>query len=154
MISTRGFLQCLLAVLITGPVFGHVTVRPRESVAGTSEKYTMRVPTERSSPTVRVEVEFPEAVEVSGFEPITGWNIDYNKDSSGKITRAVLSGSKIAPQAVAEFVFNARNPSAEATLVWKVVQIYEDGSRSEWTGASGSRSPAPTTLITQSASKK
>jgi len=147
-------LQSALVATAAITLYGHVTVRPRESTAGMGEKYTMRVPTERSSPTVRVEVEFPEAVEVSGFEPITGWTIDYSKDSSGKITRAVLSGSKIAPQAVAEFVFNARNPGAEATLVWKVVQIYEDGSRSEWTGPSGSRSPAPATVIKQSASKK
>ncbi|HJU09762.1 MAG TPA: DUF1775 domain-containing protein [Candidatus Binataceae bacterium] len=147
MISTRGFLQCLLAVLITAPVFGHVTVRPRESVAGTSEKYTMRVPTERSSPTVRIEVEFPDSVETSGFDPKPGWTIEYSKNASGKITHAVVSGSTIAPRESAEFTFNAKNPPGESTLVWKVIQIYQDGTRSEWTGPSGSRSPAPVTSI-------
>lgn len=147
MISTKSFLRCVLATFTIAPIFGHVTVQPRESSAGLSEKYTMRVPTERSSPTVRIEVEFPATIEVSGFAPIGVWRVDYSKDPSGKITRAVLSGSKIEPQATAEFVFNARNPAAETTILWKVVQIYEDGTRSEWTGPLGSRSPAPVTTI-------
>ena len=32
---------------------------------------------------------------------------------------------------------------AVGALSWKVIQVYEDGSKSEWTGPQGSRTPAP-----------
>ena len=38
--------------------FAYVTIAPRESSTGGSETYTMRVPTERDSATVRIEAEF------------------------------------------------------------------------------------------------
>jgi hypothetical protein len=79
--------------------------------------------------------------------PKPGWNIEYKKDSSGRIAGAILSGSTIPPREVAEFSFRARNPREETRLVWNVIQIYEDGSRSEWIGPAGSRSPAPATLV-------
>ena len=129
--------------------FAHVTVQPRQSAAGTSEKYTMRVPTERATPTVRVEIEFPAEVTVLRFEPKPGWTIEEKKDAAGKIVAAILSGGSIGPRESSQFVFEARNPSQAAKLSWKVVQIYEDGTRSEWTGPEGSRSPASTTCYEQ-----
>ena len=76
-----------------------------------------------------------------------GWKIEPKKDVSGKIIGAIWSGSTIAPREVAEFGFSARNPNEDTKLVWKVIQIYEDGSKSEWTGGGGSRSPAPVTTV-------
>ena len=38
--------------------YGHVTIQPKQSTAGATETYSMRVPTEKFVPTVRVEVEF------------------------------------------------------------------------------------------------
>lgn len=131
----------------------HVIVLPRES-ASANQEYTMRVPTERNTATVRIEAEFPAAVDISSFEQKPGWNIEPKKDSSGKIIGASWSGSSIAPREVMEFRFLARNPSEETKLVWRVVQIYEDGSRSEWTGAEGSRSPAPVTLVKRITTEK
>jgi uncharacterized protein YcnI len=107
----------------------------------------MRVPTEKNIPTVRIEAEFPAAVEVTSVEEKAGWKIELKKDAAGKITGAVWSGSTIAPKDIGEFGFTARNPAEETKLVWKVVQIYQDNSKSEWTGPQGSRSPAPVTTI-------
>jgi len=131
--------------------YAHVVVRPKESVAGASEKYTMRVPTERNSATVRIEVEFPTAVEISAVDQKAGWNVEQRKDASGKIVSAIWSGSSIAPREVNEFSFAARNPSEETELVWKVIQVYADGSRSEWTGPAGSRTPASVTAVKKAA---
>ena len=125
----------------------HVAVLPRESATGATQKYTMRVPNEKNIPTVRMEAEFPAAVEVISVDPKEGWKIDVNKDPSGKIVGAVWSGGNIAPNDIAEFVFQARNPNQETRLVWKVIQVYSDGSKSQWTGAAGSRSPAPVTQV-------
>lgn len=144
----------LLLLATTSVVYAHVTVRPQESTAGANERYTLRVPTERNTPTVRIEVEFPSEAEVSSFDAKPGWIIEYKKDAPGKIVGATLSGSTIPPREVAEFSFASRNPRQETKLVWKVIQIYEDGSRSEWTGPAGSRSPAPVTTLKAADSKR
>lgn len=127
--------------------YAHVIVRPQESAPGANETYTMRVPTEGNSATVRIEVEFPAAAGVSTVEPKTGWSLDQRKDASGKIVGAIWSGASIAPREASEFSFVARNPGEETKLVWKVIQIYADGTRSEWTGPAGSRTPAPVTVV-------
>ena len=151
MLRTNGLPRSLpiLAIILTAGAgaYAHVTVRPRESGAGISEKYTMRVPTERAVSTVRVEIEFPVGAEISSFEEKPGWKIEPKKDASGKIVGAIWSGSIIPPRQVVEFGFVARNPAEETKLVWKVIQIYEDGGRSEWTGEQGSPTPAPVTII-------
>ena len=126
--------------------YGHVTVQPKESAVGATQTYTMRVPTEKFVPTVRVEVEFPSSLNVSSIEPKTGWKIEEKKDASGKLVGVVLSGS-IPTGESSQFNFTARNPSEEGKLSLKVIQIYEDGSKSEWTGAEGSRTPSPVTEV-------
>lgn len=151
MFRTRRFLSSagvfVTVFMCVAIACAHVIVRPPESVAGANEKYTMRVPTEGNSATVRIEVEFPAAAEVSAVDPKTGWSLEQKKDASGKIVGAIWSGASIAPREASEFSFVARNPGEEAKLVWKVIQIYADGTRSEWTGPAGSRTPASVTLV-------
>ena len=147
---TKNFLRSLVGAAVLAmtisPAYGHVTIQPKESTVSANEKYTMRVPTEKFVPTVRIEVEFPAALNVSSLEPKAGWKIEEKKEGSGKIVGAILTGS-IGTGESAQFNFMARNPSEEGKLSFKVIQIYEDGSKSEWTGEEGSRSPAPVTLI-------
>ena len=135
------------ALVATTVMHAHVTVRPRESTAGASQQYTMRVPTERSVATVRIEIEFPALAEVTKVDEKPGWKLELKRTDAGKLVGAIWSGSSIAPREVAEFTFTATNPAEEGKLDWNVVQIYEDGSRSEWTGPAGSRSPASVTTI-------
>ena len=94
----------------------------------------MRVPNEKNIATVRMEAEFPAEVEVSSVDPKEGWKIEVRKDASGKIAAATWSGGNIAPNDIAEFGFQARNPNSAARLIWKVIQVYADGSKSQWTG--------------------
>ena len=138
------------AVLLIGAgiAFGHVTIQPKQSTVGKSEKYTMKVPTEKFVPTVRIEIQFPDALIVSSFEPKPGWMIEEKKDALGRLIGATLIGS-IPPGESSEFYFAGRNPSEEGTLSWKVIQIYQDGSKSEWTGTAGSRTPAPVVELTK-----
>lgn len=144
----------LAALIVAAVAYAHVTVRPKESVAGTSEKYTMRVPTEKGVPTVRIEVEFPGAAEILTLDEKAGWKLEQRKDATGKIVGAIWSGSTILPRAAAEFTFEAKNPMEETRLAWSVIQVYEDGSRSEWTGPAGSRTPASVTVIRKAESGK
>lgn len=135
----------IVCTAITG--YAHVVVRPRQSVPGAVEKYTMRVPNERTVATVRVEITFPTAADVTAVDERPGWKLELKKDPSGKIIGAIWSGARLAPREVVEFTFTARNPPSETKLPWNAVQIYEDNSRSEWTGQEGSRTPASVTTV-------
>lgn len=137
-------IAAILAMTI-GTASAHVTVQPKESSTGTNEKYTMRVPTEKFVPTVRIEIEFPDALNVSSFESKPEWKLE-EKKVSGKLIGAILTGS-IPPGESSQFNFTARNPGDEGKLSFKVIQIYQDGTKSEWTGAEGSRTPAPVVSV-------
>ncbi len=113
----------------------HVTVTPAESALGKNETYTMRVPNERDSPTVRIEVEFPADAEIGYFEQKAPWKLELKRDDKKKILSAVWTGGVLNLNEYAEFRFSARNPKAGSTLTWKVNQVYENGSKSEWTPA-------------------
>ena len=138
----RSAVLAAVLTMIAGVAYAHVTIQPKQSTAGATEKYTMRVPTEKFVPTVRVEVEFPAALNVSSFEPKPEWKIEEKKDASGKLIGVTLTGS-LGPGESTQFNFTARNPGEESKLSFKAIQIYEDGTKSEWTGPEGSRTPAP-----------
>ena len=89
-----------------------------------------------------MEVEFPVALEVSSFEQKAGWKIEEKKDASGRLVGVVLNGS-IPTGESSVFNFTAKNPAQEGKLFFKAIQIYEDGTKSEWTGAEGTRTPSP-----------
>ena len=59
----RKLATCALAILVSaGVAVAHVTVRPRESKAGATETYVMRVPMEGQVATTSVELEVPDGV--------------------------------------------------------------------------------------------
>ena len=141
------FATTLGVLFLVQSASGHVRISPGESSTGASETYTMRVPTERDSATVRIEAEFPVGVTVSDFEAKAGWTIEPTTDAEGQVVGAVWSGGSIPRGQAEEFTFQATNPSEETTLIWKVIQIHADGSSAEWVGERGSRNPAPVTVI-------
>lgn len=143
----RTSLAVLLTLVLTTAVFGHVRISPRESNAGSTQTYTMSVPTERQSPTVRIEAAFPEQVTVTSLEAPAGWKVEERKDAQGKIVGAIWSGGSIPFAESVNFLFEAKNPATGFRLEWKVIQIYQDGTRSEWTGPENSRTPGPVTII-------
>lgn len=134
-------------LLVQGAVFAHVTIAPRESETSAEQRYTVRVPTERDTPTVRLEAQFPAELFVVSIDAKDGWRIEKTAGSDGRIVSAVWSGGRIPPHESDAFTIVARNPAQEVTLVWKVIQIHEDESRAEWVGEQGSRNPAPITII-------
>ncbi len=150
----KTFKQQVLALLAISPLLitaasarAHVTISPRESFTGVIETYTIRVPTERDSATVRVEVDFPDEVTVQNFDTIPGWNVDYVRNAEGGIDKAILSGGSIPPGESGTFTFQAENPQSTGTLIWKAIQTHADNSIAEWVAEAGSRNPAPTVEI-------
>jgi uncharacterized protein YcnI len=151
-IARRTFVAVSLAVaciaLWATPAHAHVTVWPRTAAPGGFERYVVRVPNEKNSATIRVEIHFPAEVRISSFQDVAGWNLQVLTDSAGKITGAVWTGT-LPPKRFVEFPFIGVNPKSGTTrLVWPAFQTYADGEVVQWTGPAGSKRPASTTDLT------
>src|SRR6185437_14193434 len=104
------------ASLVCAVALAHIRIYPTESTHGAREKYTMRVPNEKQVATIRVEGEFPGALNVYDFEFKPGWKLDFKKDAKGNITGATWTG-KVMPYEFVEFGMLGLNPKEGAELV-------------------------------------
>jgi uncharacterized protein YcnI len=150
-IRITGLTVALLTV--AGTASAHVTVWPKQSTTGAYEKYTVRVPVEKDSNTVKVQLFFPQDVKVETVEPAPGWSYTFQKDANGQntgITWTATAGG-IKPHEFTEFSFIGVNPKTPEQVSWKALQTYADGSVVEWTGAPDSKTPASVTSIVQTA---
>lgn len=138
----------VLVMAVAGVASAHVTVWPQQSTAGAFEKYTVRVPTEKDVPTVKIALNVPTGVTVEDLKPVPGWTYHLQKEN-GRVATVVwqATGSGIAPGEFQEFSFTAKNPSQPVNLAWKAYQYYKDGSVVEWTGPKGTQTPASITVI-------
>ncbi|MBX5437838.1 MAG: YcnI family protein [Alicyclobacillaceae bacterium] len=132
-----------------GTASAHVTVWPQTSTAGAWEKYTVRVPTEKAVPTVKIVLKIPQGVTFEQYEAVPGWAVTEQKDGSGRVTSVTWSatGGGIAPGQFQEFAFVAQNPKQPESLAWDAYQYYRDGSIVEWTGPADAASPHSITHI-------
>lgn len=137
------FALALLAT--TTALHAHVTVWPRQSQAGASERYTVRVPTEGTITTTAVELEVPADVTVTGVLAGSGFTCDARREGDRIV--AISWKQDIKAGEVGEFVFFARNPQA-AQIAWKARQKFADGTSAEWIGVVGDRRPASITTLT------
>jgi uncharacterized protein YcnI len=135
-----------ILVLLSAAASAHIKVFPVESTLGAREKYVMRVPNEKLTPTVRIEGEFPAELKVYSFEAKPGWKIDIKKNSEGQIVGATWSGMLGASEFV-EFGLLAVNPKQGKSLTWKFIQHFADGSKEEFVSAPGTSHPAPTVTL-------
>ncbi len=129
------------------PASAHVTVTPSEAAPAASQRYCIRVPSERSVPTIGLEAEFPLSLEVRAVEAPPGWRATEHKDRHGRIVSASWDGGSIAPGHALEFGVIARNPATPAPLVWKAIQKYHGGSEVHWIGPAQAQFPAATTYV-------
>lgn len=124
-----------------------MTVAPREAPSGATQRYCIRVPSEKSVPTIGLEVEFPANLEVSAIEVPTGWRGTARKDRQGRIVSASWEGGSILPKQSLEFGVLARNPETPTVLIWKAIQKYQDSSEVHWVGPPQAQFPAAMTRV-------
>jgi uncharacterized protein YcnI len=113
--------------------WGHVDVVPRQSIAKRWETYTLRVPTEMATATVKLQVIVPAAFEIEMVEHRQDWQIDTVRDAQGLVREMVWSGGRVPPQTFDEFKFMARNPAEPALYRWEMTQVDESGESAKWT---------------------
>ncbi len=125
------FLCLLLGGGLTS-AWGHVDLDPRQSLAKRWETYTVRIPNETKSPTVKVRIGVPEAFEIEMVEHSEVWKIESTRDERGFVRELTWSGSRIPPQTFGEVKFLARNPGEPGLYQWDVTQYYETGDPAPW----------------------
>lgn len=138
--------MALAAVLAPAVAHAHAVVFPRRSTPGAYERYVLRVPNEKATATVRVELQFPAGVRVTSFADVPGWRLEVRTDSAQRIVGAAWTGT-LPPQRFVELPFVAVNPKTGVRITWPAYQSYADGERVEWTGAEGTKTPASATVI-------
>ena len=140
----------VLLCLFTVAAFAHVTVWPRESAAGTYEKYVVRVPTEGKIDTQSVELRVPDGVEIVSVATPVGYRYEVRR--VGPRITAIVWSAIIKPGEFMEFAFMARNPKALGELRWEAVQRFIDGSTTEWNGRTkDDKHPASVTRLIEAA---
>src|SRR5687767_2120163 len=96
----RHVLAALILIALPSLVLAHVSVRPRESMAGAEERYIIRVPTEGAVATTRVVLEIPAGLTVLEVLPHEGATFETTKQRDR--IAAITWKKEIPPKASAE----------------------------------------------------
>lgn len=146
-----GGIVMLLVLLMPQVAQAHVVVLPVTVPTATSQVFTIRVPTEKETPTISVRIEFPPELVVARFEPMPGWTRAADRDGAGRIVAATWSGGSIAADEYQDFVFLGRTPREPGVLVFPAYQTYEGGEIVAWADAPDQDHPAPTVEVVAAA---
>ncbi|SEG45522.1 Uncharacterized protein YcnI [Actinacidiphila yanglinensis] len=158
------------AVLLAAvPAFAHVTVQPDSAAKGSYSTVSFKVPCEEDNAyTSQVEVNFPTDHPIASvsIQPVPGWTAKVTtaklttplKTDDGTVTTAVSkitwTGGKIAPGQFQQFpVSLGPLPDDAASLTFKALQTYSDGTVVRWieipqAGQPEPQNPAPTLKLT------
>ncbi len=124
-----------LTSIYSTQAFAHVTVKPAQAGIGTYQTFTTGVPNEKDVPTTSVRLVIP-----NGFTSVMpnvkpGWTIQTKSVKDGettKVSEIIWSGGSIPVGQRDEFLFSAKTPTAESTVLWKAYQTYQNGMIVAW----------------------
>ena len=131
----------------------HIQVTPSTVAAGDAAKFTVLVPGERDSETVKVELQMPSGLLPFSYEDPAGWKRSLVKASNGSVERVVWTG-RAPSDGFTEFSFLAGTPEKPGELQFKALQTYADGTVVRWIGAPDSDNPAAVVKVEASAAKQ
>jgi uncharacterized protein YcnI len=123
----------LLILSLVSPVAAHIDLEPRQSIPKRWETYTLRIPTETTAPTVKIEVRVPAGFEIETIAHSRAWQISTTRDERGHMREITWSGGAIPPQRFEELKFLARNPATPGLYTWNMTQHYREGEPGTWT---------------------
>ena len=135
------FVISFAAAFLGTSASAHVVVSPAQSSPGAREKYELRVPNERKSATITVEVHFPAGLRVTAVEQKPGWQAEAIRGPAGNLIGVRWIGS-LPPEQFTEFGVLAVNPAGGGELAFTAIQAFADGTKINWSGAAGSKTPA------------
>lgn len=141
-------------LLIAPPASAHVRVIG-DVIPGKPATLQFRVPSElRTATTVRIAVDVPNNLTVTGVPPVDGWRTQRAAGPGGRGTRLVWTakpGHEIKPAASKVFPVRVGAVPDTRSLTFATEQTYSNGTISSWTqpqqGAEEPEFPAPTLLV-------
>jgi len=134
-----------LTVLVPAIAGAHVSITPRESTQGVTERYTVRIPSEGKVATIAAELDVPEGVIVETIQAPAGWKHEVRRKEDRIV--AITWQVDVKPGEFIEVGFVARNPRQGNQIVWILRQRFADGTVTDWTvGPQGTRPTAVTRL--------
>jgi uncharacterized protein YcnI len=162
----QGSALVFMGLALAGVVSAHVTVNPKEAVAGYSVT-TVRVPNEKDIATTKIRVLVPEGVDLHGIMPVAGWqhsevreekktsadgstNEDGHHEEEGRVTEVIWSGGKIGAGEFMEFPLSVQYSADSEKVTWKAYQTYADGEVVPWDGTDDNH-PAPVVSVLKEA---
>src|SRR5437763_10952771 len=108
-----------VALALASSALAHVEVLPDRATVNQAQEFTVRVPTERSVPTVAVRVMFPAEVDVFSFQPPPpGWRMHVIESRNQTIRGVSYTGGRIGVNQYQDFRFLA-TPTKTGQTVWK-----------------------------------
>jgi uncharacterized protein YcnI len=131
----------------------HIQVSPSTVAPGDSAKFTVLVPGERDSETVKVELQMPRGLLPFSYADPAGWKRSLVKAGDGSVERVVWTG-RAPSDGFVEFSFLAGTPDKPGELEFKALQTYADGTVVRWIGAPDSDNPAAVVKVDAGASKQ
>ncbi|MDT4946066.1 MAG: hypothetical protein QOH14_2799 [Pseudonocardiales bacterium] len=171
-----GAALCVAALtVLAAPASAHVTVTaPGATAGGSDQEITFRVPVEKQADTVGLQVLLPTDTPIASVEvqAMPGWTHTQKTvklakpitTDDGDITETVseidwtaATGQGLKPGEFGAFTIIAGKLPDVATLTFKAIQRYSDGSEAKWieTTAPGSNaqpeSPAPVLTLAAAA---
>ena len=139
------FAAAAIVLLLPSIALAHVSITPRQSTHGATERYTVRIPTEGQVATTAAEIEIPEGVLVETLQAPAGWTHEVKRQDDRIV--AITWQANVAPGEFIEVGFVARNPRRGTQIVWTLRQRFADGTVTDWTvGPAGTRPTAVTRL--------
>lgn len=144
--TTIGTAVAALILLVPGFAGAHVSITPRQSTQGMTEKYVVRIPTEGKVATTAAVLEVPEGVVIETLQAPMGWKHDVQRKDDRIVM--ITWQADVQPGEYIEVGFVARNPRRGEQIVWKLSQKFADGTVTDWTnGPQGLRPTAVTRLL-------
>lgn len=146
---TKTFQAAAAAIVLLFPVavHAHVSITPRQSASGATEKYTIRIPTEGKVATIGADIEFPAGVIVETIQAPAGWKYEVKRQDDRIVSMTIQADVK--PGEFIEVAFVARNPRSGNRIVWTLRQRFVDGTVTDWTTApNGTVRPTAVTQLT------
>ncbi len=125
----------LLCLFVPALATGQAELFVRDVAGENAREFTVRVTSQRQSPTVSVRVDFPPNVRASGFPgPPTDWGLQEitTDDGSERITGMFVRGGEIERGEYTDFQVIARVGGPGG--IWRVEQTYKDRVTEVWEG--------------------
>ena len=138
----------VMVLVVPTLVQAHVSITPRASTHGATEKYTVRIPSEGKVATLAAEMEVPEGVIIEVLQSPMGWKHEV-KRAQDRIV-AVTWNVNVPPGEFIDVAFVARNPRQGTRILWTLRQRFADGTVTDWT-LDPKGQPRPTAITQLSA---